>query len=416
MTQVNHAQRAHALLSASGASRWIACTKSARIEEAIRNEKASKGIKETESEFAKEGTAAHELSEILLAHELGHTTKAVKTRALNKFQKDQAQYYSEEMLEYVQGYVDFVMEEVNTARAESGDIEALIEQRLDFSEWVPGGFGTGDMLVLAQGALRIIDLKYGKGIPVSAVENKQMMIYALGAIAAHDWLYEIKEVHMTIVQPRLDSISTYTLTKEELLEWAEKELRPAALLADKGEGSYKAGEHCRFCEAKGQCKARAEQMLEATKQDFLDEDVRHPDLLTNDEIADLLFVVDDIEKWAKDVRGYALNSMKDGAQYDGWKLVEGRANRKYTDPQAVMAELMDFVLMDEKLTLDDVSVAPERAPLAATKLEKALGKKRFNEVVGHLVIKPEGSPTIAQVTDARPELNSLESAAADFLD
>lgn len=417
MAAPNHAVRAHALLSASGASRWMTCTPSARLEDAIRSENLAKGIKEPESEFAKEGTVAHELSEILLAHELGQTTKAVKTRTLNKFIKANEEFYSEEMLDYVQVYVDYVMEEVNAARAESSDAQALIEQRLDFSAWVPGGFGTGDMLVLTDKHLRIIDLKYGKGIPVTAVENKQMMIYALGAIAAHDLLWDFEDVSMTIVQPRLDSISTYVLSKDELMDWAESVLKPTAEKAFDGEGDFVAGEHCRFCDVKATCRARSEQMLSATMQDFEDEEVTRPELLTPEEIADLLFVVDDVAKWAKDVKSYAQQAMVDGDTFDGWKLVEGRANRRYVNEAEVVSTLAEITAdPDEKLSIDDVTTVPVRKPIAITQLEKKLGKKRFEEVLHELVVKPQGAPTLAPVTDTRPAIGSMEQAMADFED
>lgn len=402
----HHAERAHALLSASGSSRWMACTPSALLEDEYMKALAAKGQHEKTSEYAEEGTSAHELSELILAHELGKIKKATFTRRINKFQKEN-KYYSEEMMDYVTEYTDFVMERVNAAKLETPDAVALIEQRLDFSKWIPHGFGTGDMLIISEGKLEIIDLKYGKGVPVSADYNKQMMIYALGAIAEHDFMYDIQDVSMTIVQPRLDSISTYESTAKELLDWAENELKPKAQMAIKGEGEFVPGDHCRFCKVKATCRARADQALEQVKSDFDDEPIE-PALLSNDEIADLLFVVDGIKKWAEDVKAYALDqSVNHGQIFDGWKVVEGRSNRKYTNESSVLETLEKEGFEKEKVT------EPPKL-LSISKLEKAIGKEQFNSLLSDLVVKPPGKATLVEVTDKRPAISSLDQATADF--
>lgn len=403
----NHASRAHALLSASGSSRWMTCTPSALLEDKYMQALKDQGQKEKASEFAEEGTAAHELSELILAHELGQIKKATFTRRLNKFHKEN-KYYSEEMMDCVTEYTDFVMERYNAAKAETPDAVALIEQRLDFSKWIPQGFGTGDMLIISEGKLEIIDLKYGKGVPVTADHNKQMMIYALGAIAEHDFMYDIQEVSMTIVQPRLDSISTYESTAKDLMTWAENELKPRAEMAIKGEGEFVPGEHCRFCKVKANCRARADQALEQVKSDFDDEPM-DPALLSNEEIADLLFVVDNIKKWAEDVKAYALDqAVNHGQAFDGWKIVEGKSNRKYTNEVEILETLEKEGFEREKIT--------ETKLLAVTKLEKAIGKEQFNSLLDGLVVKPPGKATLAEVTDKRPAINSVEQAAEDFAD
>lgn len=251
MTQ-GHAERAHAKLSASGSKRWLTCTPSARLEDQF---------EETTSEFAEEGTLAHEVSEVLLQYHTGAISKAARTRRLNKLKKHEL--YSDSMIEYVSTYSDLVIEKFNALEAEKGDAMILLEQRLDFSEWVPEGFGTGDALIIADEVMEVIDLKYGKGVPVDAEKNTQMMLYALGALNQFGALYDIECVRMTIVQPRLDSVSTYELSVSELLSWANDFVKPRAEMAWQGEGEFEAGDHCRFCRAKANCSARAKKKLGA---------------------------------------------------------------------------------------------------------------------------------------------------------
>lgn len=387
-----HAERAHAKLSASGSKRWLTCTPSVRLES---------GFEDKTSSFAEEGTAAHELSELMLAYELKTINKATYTRRLNKFTKSN-EYYSQEMMDYVQGYVDYVMERVNAMRARTEDALVLIEQRLDFSEWVPDGFGTGDVLLIGDGLLEIIDLKYGKGVEVSADANSQMMLYGLGALHAHDLLYDIEDVLMTIVQPRLDAISTYEISSASLYDWAEKVIKPKAELAIKGEGEFSPGEHCRFCKAKAVCRARADENLAIAQDEFKD-----PDMLTPEEIADILFQTKELQKWAKDVEEYALDQAENfGVKFDGWKLVEGRSNRKYANDDLVLGRLIEAE--------QDLKKVTETKILSITNMEKVLGKGTFNELLGDVIIKPSGKPTLVVATDKRPELNTAESAADEF--
>lgn len=388
-----HAERAHARLSASGSSRWMACTPSAEME---------KGFADTSSIFAEEGTAAHELSEIFLLHELKQITKATHTRRLNKFKKENA-HYSESMHDYVQSYVDVVMERVNEAYAATPDAIALIEQRLDFSDWVPDGFGTGDVLIIADGQLEIVDLKYGKGVPVNAENNSQMRLYGLGALSHYNYLYDIERVRMTIVQPRLDSISSETLTADEIMTWADDEVKPKAEMAWNGEGEFAPGEHCRFCKANAICKARADENLKMAEYDFAD-----PNVLSNDDIAAILGKADELQKWAKDVSEYALEQAeKHGAKFPGYKLVEGRSNRKYVDVAAVAK-----LLLDKKYEPGIIFKPQEIKTITA--LEKELGKKAFTEILSDYIEKPPGKPTLVVASDKRAALNSAESAIEDF--
>lgn len=410
MNTIKHSGRAHALLSASGSKRWLTCTPSAKAEDMFLQEQALLGEKEPESEFAKQGTAAHEYSELLLSKELELVTKAQATRAINKFKKENP-YYDDEMQDMIEQYVDYVMERVNAARAETEDALVLLEQRLDFSAWVPNGFGTGDVLIISDGKLEIIDLKYGKGVPVDAYENTQMMLYGLGATQKYDMVYDITDVTMTIVQPRLDSISSYSINAFELYKWADNYVKPKAQAAANGEGEFVAGEHCRFCKIKSTCRKRAEVALEAAKAEFADDDsitidTPTPATLTSKEVAELLFVVDDIEKWCKDLKAYALEQAVAGESFDGFKLVEGRSNRAFTNEAKVVEILTADGIEEDALYTKKLT--------GLTNIEKTVGKARFNELLADYITKPQGKPTLVLETDKRPALNSLASATADF--
>ncbi|EPY2290999.1 DUF2800 domain-containing protein [Clostridium sporogenes] len=377
----------HAILSASGASRWLACPPSARLEENYPNKS---------SEFAKEGTLAHELGELGLKKNL----ELITTRKYNsEFKKIEAdKLFTKDMPDYVEVYVDTCMEKVAEAKAKTPDALFKIEQRLDFSEWVPDGFGTGDFVIIADGTMEICDLKYGKGVPVSAVNNKQMRLYALGAIAEFSFLYDIENIKMTIIQPRLDSISTDEMEVEELLKWAEEELKPIAKLAYEGKGEFYAGDHCKFCRAKAICKARADKNMELAKYDF-----QEPNTLDNNDIAFILGKADELISWAKDVQEYALEQALQGEEFDGFKVVEGRSNRKWADEEKIGKILLgqgflEDIIYTKKLT-------------GITNMEKAIGKKEVNKLLGDYIIKPQGKPTLATIKDKRPVYNSAE---ADF--
>ncbi|MFS1519649.1 DUF2800 domain-containing protein [Bacillus sp. SCS-151] len=386
-----HAERAHALLSASGSKRWLTCTPSAQLETEFPDQT---------SEFAEEGTFAHELSEIHLMKYIGQISKSTATRRLNK--KKKGEWYSEEMADYVQVYVDHVIERINEAKAKTKDAVISIEQRLDFSAWVPDGFGTGDVVIVADGVLEVIDLKYGKGVPVFAEDNSQARLYALGALTLYGFLYDIETVRMTIVQPRLDSISTDEMAVDSLIAWADEVVKPRAEMAINGEGEFVAGDHCRFCKARSTCRKRAEENLELARHDFKDSK-----LLSTEEVAEVLAKVSEIQKWAEDVKKYALDQAENhGVKYPGYKLVEGRSNRKYKNEEAVAKALLEEGYEKEKIY--------NKSLLTLSKMEKEIGKKAFGQVLGDLVIKPVGKPTLAPVSDKRPEINSTDSAVADF--
>lgn len=394
MSMVEHAGRAHAILSASGSKRWMTCTPSAQLEQQFDEET---------SEFAEEGTAAHELSELHLALYLGAITKRAFNKRLKEMQE--GKYYSQEMSDYIQVYTDIVIERINEARSRSQDAIVLIEQRLDFSEWVPNGFGTGDVVVIADGIMEIIDLKYGKGVPVMAEENSQMRLYGLGALNLFGFLYDIQTVRMTIVQPRLDSVSTDQMSAEDLLAWAMQEVKPKADLAMAGEGEFAAGDHCKFCKARYTCRERANANLELAKHDF-----KEPPLLTHEEVGEVLSKATALESWAKDIRKYALDQAENhGVKFPGWKLVEGKSNRKYADTEAVAHTLLSE-------GYDEASIYEPREVLGITAMESSIGKKRFAELLSELVVKPAGKPTLVPESDKRPELSSAAAAKVDFSD
>lgn len=386
-----HASRKHALLSASGASRWINCPPSARLTEHLPSK---------QSTYADEGTVAHEYAEIKLTRRLTKCNSADRKRLDDQEEKiKKNKYYNAEMEAYVQWYVDLVEESFLDAKGRSEDATALLEAKLDLTEWIPDGFGTSDVTIISDGVLEVIDLKYGKGVPVSAVNNPQIRLYALGAIAEFGWMYDVHTVKMTIIQPRLDSISTDEITADDLNEWAENVVKPAAKLADAGKGEYKAGSHCRWCLAKGNCRARADENLKAVAHEFQD-----PALLSNEEIGPILHIAVHLQQWVKDVQEYAKDELLRGNKIPQWKLVEGRGKRIITDTDKAAVLLKESGYEENKLY-------KPRELQSMTALEKVVGKKNFTEILGELIEKQPGDPKLVAETDPRPELNSAE---ADF--
>lgn len=369
----------HAVLSASSSHRWLNCNPSARLEEKF---------EDNETEAAAEGTAAHALCE----HKL---RKMLKLRS----RKPTSKYDCDEMDEYTDGYVEFVSEQIAQAKQFCKDPLVLIEQKLDFSCYVPDGFGTGDCLVVADHLLHIIDFKYGMGVLVDAVENPQMMLYALGALRLFDSLYEIDTVSMSIYQPRRDNVSTWTISVAELNEWAENTLVPKAKLAFEGKGEFSPGTWCTFCKAAVKCRARAEAKLQLTKYEFAE-----PPLLSDEEIEDILGRVDDLTKWANEIVAYAQDAaINHGKTWSGFKLVESRTIRKYSDEEAVAQAASDAGYHD----------IYKKSLIPITEMEKLMGKKTFAEVLGGLVVKPQGKPTLVPASDKRPAI-VVTGAEQDF--
>lgn len=374
----------HALLGASSSARWLVCTPSARLEAMFPDE---------QSPYAAEGTIAHDLAESILRHKL----EGKKAPKLDD--------YSTEMVEAVNRYVDICEEKVNEARARSSDAEVMIEAKLDFSRWVPEGFGTGDMVIVADGILEVIDLKYGKGVPVSAVENTQMRLYALGAYDVNEFLYDVKSVRMTIVQPRLDSISTDEMALEELLDWGE-EIKPIAQRAFRGEGECTPCDYCNFCKARHTCRALADTCLTA----FYKDGGKLNQLLTDSEVSDILAMKDLISKWIKGVYDFAYEKALSGEkQWPGYKLVEGTSRRTITDPEAAAKTLLDNGYKEEE-------IFKPRELEGITNLQKVLGKKGVAKYLDAYIDKPEGKPTLVPDSDKRPAINTVETMMNEFDD
>lgn len=363
----------HSLLSPSSSSRWIECPPSARLTE---------NYQDTSSGYAAEGTKAHSAAESKLRHRLGQSKAPCKCSDI-------------EMDEHTDDYIAFVTEQLEGL----ADPKVYVEQKVDCSRWVSECFGTCDALIISDGVLHIIDLKYGRGVKIDAAGNDQLRIYALGALEMFGFLYPIHTVRLSIFQPRIFNCSTWEVSREDIERWAEEVLKPAAELAWYGNGDYKAGSHCQFCKAKAECRERAKANMALAAYDFAEST-----LLENDEIAAILGKIDELVSWASDVKDFALAQALKGVRFDGWKVVEGRSSRKYTD-EAAVAEAVKGIGLDPY----------ERKILGVTAMTTLLGKKRFEGTIGGLIAKPAGKPVLVPVTDKRQEI-SINKAADDFSD
>jgi hypothetical protein len=376
----------HALLSASGAERWMNCPPSARLEENEENQS---------SVYAREGTFAHDLSELKLRRHLGEITKSEFNKKLKSMKEND--FYNEELEKYVDVYIDFAIEKINEHK--TGMIS--IEQRVDYSCICPDGFGTADLLFLDEDVIEVVDLKFGQGLKIDSVDNSQLRLYALGAVDNFNFLFEAKKVRMTIVQPRLDHISTDEMEVEDLLKWGEEEVKPKANLAYAGEGEFNPGEHCIWCLVKDRCRARADENMKLAKLDFKD-----APLLTDLEVVRVLRQVDELVKWAKDIEKYAyLEAVNNNKEWPGFKLVEGRRTRRYSSEEAIAEKLLEAGYEEEKIY--------SKSLLSLTKLEKELGKKDFEEIIGSLIERPPGKLKLVPDDDKRVEISS--SAEIDFI-
>lgn len=382
----------HAKLSASGSKRWLTCTPSAKLEELFPDDGHG-------SVYAAEGTAAHALAELKLQYETRKINKSTFTRRFNKFKREN-EFYNTSFDEAVDDYVNQVLEIIGGHGDQVTDV--LLEQRVDFSTWVPDAFGTSDVIIMAEPTLHICDLKFGKGVPVSAEKNPQAMLYALGAYYEFGLAYEFEEVEMTIIQPRLNATSTYKLPLPELLDWAENYVKPRAKMAMNGEGEFRPTEDaCRFCRAKAVCKARAEKNLEIAKYEF-----EEANLLSKEDVADILAQASEIKKWLESVQDYALTQVRDhGGKIPGYKLVEGRSNRIIEDKEQAASILQGAGFTE---------IFKPQELLTLTALEKMVGRKEFNGLLKDFIIKPTGKATLVTEDDKRPEMNSTASALADF--
>lgn len=373
----------HAFLSPSASHRWLVCPPSAKL--------CAKAADQS-SEYARQGTDAHSLCAYLAEKALGRETSD-PTENLD--------YYDQEMQNCAEGYASFVMEEYEKARQSCGDADVMVEQKVDFSRWVEGGTGTADCIILSDGTAEVIDFKYGLGVMVSAESeehggNPQLMCYCLGVLEMFDGIYDIDTLKMAIYQPRRENVSTYTMGKAELLRWAEEVLVPTARMALEGKGEFKAGDHCQFCKVKATCRKRAEYNLELARYDF-----EMPAELENHEIDAILMKVDQLTAWAADVKEYALNQALLGVDFGHFKVVEGRSNRKYTSEDEVAR------------TVESAGYDPyEKKLLGVTAMTSLLGRKKFEELLGGMVYKPPGKPTLVSKSDKRPAMKN--TAQDDF--
>lgn len=382
---------AHALLSPSAASRWMACPASAR---------ATEGIEENTSSAAEEGTAAHALAEIKLKRALKQITKKKYETELDDIKA--TGYYNEEMEEHTDTYVNHVMEAFAEAKAKTPDATIEIEARLDFSDCIPEGFGTGDVIIIADGEMSVIDFKYGKGVEVDAENNPQMMIYALGAIRAFEDFYDIRSVWMQIVQPRLSNFSGMLRGVEHLHKWRDEELAPAAKAAWDGKGIFVPGEdQCRFCKINRTCKARADHHMNL-KETY---ELEKANTLTAGDIATILMQVDDLKRWAEAIKEYALEKAMEGVEIPGFKVVEGRSNRKITDEEAAAERLRKEGYTEEEIYNIKLK--------GITDLEKKVGKSELAQILDGVIEKPVGKPALVPETDKRPAL-SLSTVESEF--
>lgn len=386
---VNHTQRDHALLSASGASRWLNCPPSARLEE--RQKTSSSSV------YAKEGTLAHEIADISVRLETEMISKKVYNAEMRKLKSHEL--FDDEMLDHAGTFVSIVKESYQSALSLTDDAELLVEERLDFSHIVPQGFGTGDATVVGDRTLEVIDYKYGKGIKVEAESNPQLKLYATGALTKYDMLFDIEEVRMTIVQPRLNHYSTSVISKDELVEWAEDIVKPIAHKAFNGEGRKHAGEWCKFCKVKAMCKTYADKNLELARYDF-----KNPDELTIEDLALIKTQIPMLIDWANAVDKYLLDKATSGVKIPGMKLVEGRSNRKWKNEQAVVDILSS---MYEKNKFVNEKLA------GIMHIQKLLGKDEFKELLSEHVVKPPGKPALVEEADPRPEFG-IGQAQEDF--
>lgn len=392
----NHSQRSHALLSASGAGRWLNCTPSAKLEDEYGEKKSSV--------YAEEGTLAHELSELYLRKDiLNSISEQDFDQRLEEIMANGL--FNEEMLEVVPIYTDYCTAQLGSAQEDNPYAIMEIEQKLDLTDFVPESFGTADCVVINDNLMEVIDLKYGKGVPVYAEWNKQLMLYGLGALQKYDTMYDITEVRLTIIQPRINNISSWQISVEELRKWAEEELKPKAQLAFNGEGELNAGDWCRFCAVRNQCRKLYEQQLEIAQHEFA-----KPALLTDDEIADIVRRTPKLVEWANSIAEYAQKkAIEENKQWPGLKLVEGISRRKWVDEDqasnAIFArcpELSEDEIFNMKLK-------------SITDIEKLVGKVRFKELLSDVVIKPQGKPTLVPLEDKRPAMG-YNQAQLDFAD
>lgn len=405
----------HAVLGASSAKRWLTCTPSARLGERLTSRFGSES-----SSYAQEGTKAHALAEIKVRKAF-YAADGMTTTVYSRMSEEERDAYTginafrydalraelgdipSDMEHATDAYCDVVMEKYLSAKDRDPSTRLLLEQRLDYSRWVPSGFGTGDCVIVSDSLLEIADLKYGLGIPVDAVGNPQLRLYGLGAIDKFGQLYDFPAVRMTIIQPRLESVSEETLDRDALLDWAETEVRERAQLAWKGIGDFVPGDHCRFCPAKAVCSARVAEALKLFRYGF-----ETPGLIPDEQVPGILETLDVAEAWIKDFRAYVEKQALNGQKFPGWKLVRGKKpNRRWADPEEVRAQLLRAGYAPGQIETTSLKPVGE--------IEKTIGAKAFRALVGGLVAQGEGRLTLVPESDKRLEYASADAAFADLI-
>jgi hypothetical protein len=385
--EVDHSQRAHALLSASGASRWLACTPSPRLEEGFENKSSS---------FAEEGTLAHEFAEINLKRVLSLISRKEWLNLTGTLFENS--FYSKDMQDHVQKHVDYVIQQFTEAKRLTPDAVLLIEQKVDITHLIEEGFGTCDVIIIADGTLEVIDLKYGMGLRVSAENNSQLKLYGSGALEAYDMLYDIHTVRLTVTQPRLDSISSWDISAEDLRQWGEEVVKPKALEAYAGKGEQVTGDHCQFCKASARCKAQADLAAETAKADFAD-----AKLLTDEELVEIYKNIPNVSKWFKTIEQYMYDEAMAGKSWPEHKLVDGQSRRGWTDEDRALELLGDYKQKDVlNIKLKGIG-----------DIEKLVGKKEFPTLLGEVVAFKKTAPSLVHESDKRPAMGN-EEAKSDF--
>lgn len=389
MVAVNHESRAHALLSASKSERWLECPPSARLEEKFEESQTSV--------YAAEGTLAHEFGQINIQLGAQHIDQKTFNAEIKKLRKHKL--YTEEMEPEVQKYVDYVLETFRAILRDCPGAVLLVEERLDFSHLVEAGFGTGDICIIADGVLWVIDLKYGKGVRVDANDNSQLKLYGSGALRKFELMYDIETVKLVIVQPRLDHIDEWEISADDLVSWGEDVVKPTAIIAYSGGGVQKAGDHCKFCKVKAMCRAMADKNIELAQHEF-----RDPHLLSDKELIGIFKQTPMLVDWANAISDYVLAEAIKGKEWKGYKVVEGRSNRKWSDDAEVVKVLQGNNIkgfLNAKLK-------------GVAEIEKLVQPLWFSNALAKFVLKPPGAPTLALESDKRPALTGIESAKKDF--
>lgn len=386
-----HSGRSHAVLSASGAHRWLNCTPSARIEE---NEP------DVESPYTLEGTNAHEIAEVEILNVIGEISGAEYAKRISKLKK--SEHYKPENANPIMSYVSFVVEKYLEAKTKYPEAELRLEEKYDLTEYIPEGFCTGDATVITSDYIEIIDLKFGQGVTVNAKYNPQLNIYGIGALLAYGWMYDVKEVRRTIFQPRLKHISSVTSTPDELITWIQRKTETIKK-AYAGEGVKEAGDWCKFCKNKSKCDTLASYNLQLAKHEF-----KPPHQLSDESLIEVFERKDALVEWAEAVHKYVLEQALKGKKFSGYKLVSGRGRRKYTNEEDIKDKLNELGFAEDQY------IEPKLKAL--TKLEAVLGEVEFKEILGDYVQVQEGKPALVPVSDSRPAMNSLEQAKMDFND